>query len=39
MELKYIYFSIYAIIFTLYGATVTGVGPIVIFFSEITGED
>lgn len=39
MELKYIHFIVYAIVFTLYGAVVTGVGPIVIYFSEVTGED
>jgi len=39
MELKHIHFIVYAIVFILYGSVVTGVGPIIIFFSELTGED
>ena len=39
MELKYIHFIVYAIVFTLYGAVVTAVGPIVIYFAEITKYD
>jgi hypothetical protein len=37
MELKYIHFCVYALVFMLYGAVVTGVGPLVIYFSDVTG--
>jgi hypothetical protein len=37
MQLKHLYFSVYAVVFILYGSVVTGVGPIILFFSEITG--
>lgn len=37
MELKYIHFIVYAVVYTLYGSVVSGVGPIIIFFSKITG--
>ncbi len=39
MELKHIHFAVYALVFTLYGAVVTGVVPIVIYFREATGKD
>lgn len=39
MELKHIHFIVYAMVYTLYGSVVTGVGPIIIYISQITGED
>jgi hypothetical protein len=39
VELRYIHFSTYALVFTLYGCVVTAVGPIILYFSEVTGHD
>lgn len=39
VELKYIHFATYALVFTIYGCAVTAVGPIIIYFSRVTGED
>ena len=39
MELKHIHFIVFTFVYVFYGAVVTGVGPIILFFSEVTGED
>lgn len=39
IETKHIYFCAYAFIYIFYGALVTAVGPIIPYFSKITGED
>lgn len=39
IELKYIHFAVYALVFTIYGSIVTAVGPIIIYFSKVTSLD
>jgi len=39
MQLKHIHFSVYAVLYILYSSVVTGVGPIILYFSRVTGED
>lgn len=39
MEIKHIHFIVYSIIFTFYGSIVTAIGPIIIFYSKVTGYD
>jgi hypothetical protein len=39
VDLKYLHFAAYALIFTLYGCVVTAVGPIIIYYGKVTGQD
>jgi hypothetical protein len=36
VEIKYIHFATYALVFTLYGCIVTAIGPVIIYYSEVT---
>ena len=37
MQLKHVHFSVYAVLYILYSSVVTGVGPIILYFSRVTG--
>lgn len=37
IEHKYLYFISYACIYVVYGALVTAVGPVIPFFTKVTG--